>query len=93
MRLVTAICGEIQRCWAASRQPGIVVRGELVAHAVVVAHRVEEALVALDELLDGDRRPSPRRSCCSAAGRAPWRLSTRNVSSEPKPATGLTISG
>jgi hypothetical protein len=53
---------------------------------------VVEALVALDELLDGDRRDALAAERPSAASSSA-RSSTRTVSSAPAPVRGLRISG
>ena len=92
MRLVVTNCGEIQRVPHRLEHVRVVVRHELVHDLAVDGEGVVEALVALDELLDRDRRALARRSRCSARSSSAS-LSTRTAPEAPAPSRGLRMSG
>ena len=70
----------------------VVVRDEVVRDRAVDGDRVVEALVALDELLDGDRRRPGRRTLPSAASSSSA-SSTRSCPTRRRPSRGLRMSG
>ena len=72
---------------------GVVVRGPVVDDVPVDRDGVVEALVALDELLDRDRRRAVAAEVGQRAARARSSSSTRIVSLAPAPSRGLRISG